>query len=359
MDLGLGGWHKLVCDWIKMATQVGGVDEDGEGSVVFDDWAQVSRGRRSGRSRRDEANQNSKRSLEENGSEGDRRVVRDKVMREGYKMILKFGKEGEHVNLSPITLSRELRKKLGEVEMAKILRDGNLLTMCKTEEWKNKALLIVSICKKVVNESRVLDAKKVAKGVVTGFPVDEDMERIKRSISGGEVSRAKRLQKAINGDRVDSLSVLLESEGPALPEKVKIGSMSFPVRPYIPPPASLLYSKCQRYGHIAVACKGKQRCPKCGGEHRSEESRDEGQDKCCNCGGQHRVTLGGCEVRKRAVEIEQVKAVNNISYAEAVKRVQDQREKEDTRKMNLIPRTEKDRTEETNTALAVDKRIRH
>lgn len=76
-----------------------------------------------------------------------------------------------------------------------------------------------------------------------------------------------------------------------------------------------------------------------------------------NCGGQHRVTFGGCEVRKRAVKIEQVKAVNNISYAEAVNRVQIQREKEDTRKMNLIPRTERDRTEETNIALAADKLI--
>ena len=31
------------------------------------------------------------------------------------------------------------------------------------------------------------------------------------------------------------------------------------------------------------------------------------------------MAYGGCEVRKRAVEIQQVKTVNNISYAEAVK----------------------------------------
>ncbi len=96
--------------------------------------------------------------------------------------------------------------------------------------------------------------------------------------------------------------------------------MSFAVRPYIPPPIRCY--RCQRYGHIAAVCKGKQRCPKCGGDHRIENCEKNAQDKCCNCGGQHRVTYSGCNVRKRAVEIEQVKMVNNISYAEAVKKVQ-------------------------------------
>ncbi len=55
------------------------------------------------------------------------------------------------------------------------------------------------------------------------------------------------------------------------------------------------------------------------------------QHKYCYCGGQHRVTNGGCEVRKRVVEIEEVKAVNNIRYAEAVKRVQGQRRRDETK----------------------------
>ncbi|XP_037536589.1 cyclin-H [Nematolebias whitei] len=38
------------------------------------------------------------------------------------------------------------------------------------------------------------------------------------------------------------------------------------IMPYIPPP--LRCYKCQRYGHIAAVCKGKQRCAKCGADHR-------------------------------------------------------------------------------------------
>ncbi len=62
--------------------------------------------------------QTRKRGLEGNSSEEDNRVVPKKIVREEYKVILKFGKEDEHIHLSPIVLSRELKKKLGEVDTA-------------------------------------------------------------------------------------------------------------------------------------------------------------------------------------------------------------------------------------------------
>lgn len=45
--------------------------------------------------------------------------------------------------------SRELKKKFGEVLLAKVLRDGNLLVVVKSEEQKNKVLSTESICKKI------------------------------------------------------------------------------------------------------------------------------------------------------------------------------------------------------------------
>lgn len=151
------------------------------------------------------------------------------------------------MSIIPIALSRELKKKVGEVETAKILRDGNLLIICKTEEQKNKALKIESVCKKMVSERKTLGESRVTRGVITGIPVDEDLEKLKRSIFGGQVSEAKRLLRTVEGKRVESLSVLLEFQQSELPEKVRIGCMSFPVRPCIPPP--LRCYKCQRYGH--------------------------------------------------------------------------------------------------------------
>lgn len=107
----------------------------------------------------------------------------------------------------------------------------------------------------------------MVRGVITGIPIEADLEKIRRSISGSEVSRIKRLMRTVDGERVDQVTVMLEFQEPVLPPgRVKVGCMRFPVRPYVPPP--LRCYKCQRYGHVAAVCKGKQRCPKCGGEHR-------------------------------------------------------------------------------------------
>lgn len=86
---------------------------------------------------------------------------------------------------------------------------------CKTEEQKNKALHVESICKKIVSERRILGASRVTRGVITDIPVDEDLQKLKL--------------------------FFMEFQASALPEKVKIGCMSFLVRPYIPP---LVWTYC-------------------------------------------------------------------------------------------------------------------
>lgn len=131
-----------------------------EEDMEFDDWNLVGsqENRKKGRNEGNlVASQSSKRGLEGNSSDEDNRAVRKKSVKEEFKIILKFRKEDEHVNLSPI----ELKKKLGEVDMAKILRDGSLLIICKTEEQKNKALKIDNMCKKMVNERKILGERKM------------------------------------------------------------------------------------------------------------------------------------------------------------------------------------------------------
>lgn len=58
---------------------------------------------------------------------------------EKLKIILIFRKEDDYVSMSPIVLTRELRKNLEELEMVKVVRDGNSLIVYKTEEQRNKA----------------------------------------------------------------------------------------------------------------------------------------------------------------------------------------------------------------------------
>lgn len=100
-------------------------------------------------------------SLEGNSLDEDSRVIQRKTEREEFKIILKFRKEDENVQSSPIAFNRELKKKFGEVQLAKILRDGNLLIVVTTEVWKNKVLNDESICKKTVGDKRILGENKV------------------------------------------------------------------------------------------------------------------------------------------------------------------------------------------------------
>lgn len=126
-----------------------------------------------------------------------------------------------------------------------------------------------------------------------------------------------------NGVKRDSLSVLLHFQEDVLPSRVKVGFLSYIVKKYAAPPIRCY--KCQRYGHVAAICKGKQRCGKCEGEHQYGECSDKDKLKCCNCGGEHSAGYGGCEARKKAAEVQKVKVATGISYAEAIKRVKNYR----------------------------------
>jgi hypothetical protein len=106
----------------------------------------------------------------------------EKIMKEEVKITLKFKKEDENIALSPKIVSKETKKKIGEVEMAKTLRDGSLLNVCKLEEQKRKAMSVESIGNKRVESKRVLGEKKGSRGVIYGIPVNEDLEKLKHKI---------------------------------------------------------------------------------------------------------------------------------------------------------------------------------
>ncbi|XP_013859124.1 uncharacterized protein LOC106514416, partial [Austrofundulus limnaeus] len=336
-----------------MATQI----DDDEEIDSSNEWSQVVNGRGRGRGKmlREDKNMvgNPKRSLEEISSDEGSEIGCKRMVKEEFKIILKFKNEEENIQLSPIAVSRELKKKIGDIQFAKTLRDGSLLIIVKSEEQKNKILQIDNICKKSVREKKIIGENKITKGVITGIPINEDLEKLKRNVYDTEILKVTRLLRNVDGERVPSMSVLLEFKKDKLPDRIKIGFLSFPVRPYVPPP--LRCFKCQRYGHVAEVCRGQQRCPKCGGNHKYEECVGNVQEKCCNCGGQHRVTFGGCEVRKKAAEIQQVKTVNNISYAEALKTVQGQKERTETGKVQQVLTSNKKQMEQEKTEVTVEK----
>ncbi|XP_013885915.1 uncharacterized protein LOC106533973 [Austrofundulus limnaeus] len=231
-----------------------------------------------------------------------------------FKIVLKFVKEDVSFGKwNPIKLTKEINSLVGKVKFVKILRDGSLLIICNDVRQNERALNV----KRVLGENvrgRILDDKKYVRGVISGIPPDVPADEIKSNISGGKVVEAKRLKRNKNGERSDSFSIMLKFEEERLPDKVFVGYMSYDVRPFIPPP--LRCFKCQKFGHVAAVCKGKQKCGRCAGDHENGKCEEGAPLKCCNCGGGHSSGFRGCVASKRAEEVQKIKVTTGITYAE-------------------------------------------
>lgn len=240
-----------------------------------------------------------------------RRQVRENVV----KVVMKFQRPGL---LNPLKVSVAIHKLVGDVLDVKPLRDGSLLIVCRDRDQRMGLIQ----CKNLLGINvKVLDWVERGKvlSVITGVPTDLSDDDIKKNVKGLRVSQVKRLPVVREGKKIPSLSVLLTLDEPKQPERIMIGYVSYTARPYIPPPTRCY--KCQRYGHIASVCKGKIRCAKCGGEHEYGQCGEGTKIKCCNCGGEHSAAYKGCEMHKQAVQVQNVKVKENVTYAEAIKRV--------------------------------------
>lgn len=237
-----------------------------------------------------------------------------------YKIVLRFGEGNGISSMNPIKLTTILKNQVGDICMAKVLRDGNLLIVCKNEEQRGKAKKIKEIGKyKVLNVSNIGEGSKWTKGVIWGIPIGINLDDIKSNMRGGKIKEVRRLQTTRDGTRSDSEGIMIVFDEERLPTRVTLGYMNYRVREYIPNPVRCY--NCQRFGHVAKVCKGKKRCARCGENHGYEECNVNTQPKCCNCGGNHSVAYGGCAIMKREREIQQIKTKDKITYAEAVKRV--------------------------------------
>lgn len=82
--------------------------------------------------------------------------------------------------INPFMLTTTLAKKIGEIEYAKILNDGNLMVRCADAMQMEKALKVKEIGKcKVENTGRVGARREDGCiGVITGVPMNVSMEEL-------------------------------------------------------------------------------------------------------------------------------------------------------------------------------------
>ena len=105
-----------------------------------------------------------------------------------------------------------------------------------------------------------------------------------------------------------------------IPEKMYVGSLRVDVQPFIPNPRKC--SNCQKFRHTKKFCRAKEpTCSNCGqAGHENEDCKE--PPFCVNCKGDHPSFSRACPVWKREKEIVQLKHSENISFPEAIKRIE-------------------------------------
>ena len=207
------------------------------------------------------------------------------------KALSKFGSPTRVFRYSPTTL---------EVVMTSEKETSDLLGT-KQLSFPGKSGCEVSIPVSV----RLHPTKNFALGVITcqelaGTP-DED---ICSGLESQNVLKVKRISKRLNGEKVPTNTIILTFKTKVLPEKIRIGWMSVRVRQYVADPLRCYH--CQRYGHLAKVCKGKETCPKCSEEGHSSSACQAESAKCASCKGDHEVWSRTCP--KFLSEREKLKA---------------------------------------------------
>jgi len=109
-------------------------------------------------------------------------------------------------------------------------------------------------------------------------------EELQESLKTQNVTFTKRFKYRSRDTQTlqDSSTVLVHFSKTELPAEVKIGYMSFKFKQYIPKPVRCF--KCNRHGHVANHCRGKEICSNCGGEH-GRKTCHASFKRCPNCKG--------------------------------------------------------------------------
>jgi len=146
-----------------------------------------------------------------------------------------------------------------------------------------------------------------------------DIDEIKTNLKPKGVSDVYRIKSKRDGVLIDTDTYILTFDTPTLPENISIDYQRIKVQPYIPNP--LRCFKCQKLGHHFKNCRADAACAKCSEKgHAFDDCQND--YKCANCGECHTSFSKNCPVWKKEKEIQTVKVLQNISFLEARKQVE-------------------------------------
>ena len=253
-----------------------------------------------------------------------------------YQIFIQ-GKNSKITEKNPIKLKKALLQVDPTLEMQQIKHIPDTIKITtKSVEQKMKFLKLDKLLGEDItvtehrNKAKLFFSQTVKnKVIIFGVNLDISEEEIIESTGANAATRLqKKSLEATAYNRYPTTTVILSFDNNP-PQHVEIGWLSFQTKPYIPPPVRCF--KCQLYGHVSASCRGRTTCPRCAQNHdfancplKYIHTSSDGQNngiKCPNCGLDHPAGYKGCSAFQRAKEITKFKTLNNMTYSEALKKI--------------------------------------
>ena len=211
--------------------------------------------------------------------------------------------------LNPVRVQQQVSDLLGRPDV-KIISGNNLLIIIAKNDVETTKLSLIKNLDGVVANAHVAAKPKYC---IIGVPVNVDEETIKL---GTGCESATRVFKSIGGSKVASSVVTLSFQG-KVPDRVKLGYLSFKVKPFVREPTRCY--KYNAYGHIAANCANKIKCPRCLGEHSLKECPNKEAEKRCATynSTSHHTGQAACPQRKIEKDAILRRATKNFTHVKS------------------------------------------
>jgi len=199
------------------------------------------------------------------------------------------------------------------------LKSNDIRFTCDSEEEANRL--------REIDWSKAFEGLEVRQpkfGVVfNGVPIEEinpctdNLDNIAKEIgdrNGLKVVKLRTLRapSKLNPMARNNSYVVLTHDAEAADKLLKKGIFLncrlFNTEKYTPQYQLTQCYKCQRYGHKAGHCRGKEKCAKCGDDHATKDCQTDA-GKCANCGDDHPAWHPDCPRR-----IEESERLNELKF---------------------------------------------
>jgi hypothetical protein len=166
-------------------------------------------------------------------------------------------------------------------------------------------------------------------GVIRNVPEDMTTEELKIEIARQHptIERVERITRYNRETKTEEMttSVKITLKQNWLPEHIYGFYMRQPLQPFVYRPR--MCTNCQRYGHSRTKCKSKARCARCGKDEH-EESACTAKPFCVFCQKEgHRTSDKKCLQFQQEMKVNELMAVEKLSYIEAKRKVGQNRPK--------------------------------